>query len=123
MTTILLIIISAFFLASANSVRVSYRKSIFNKWFPSKRKFFDESISWKNKFKKGDRNKGDKFLLSSTFLSFLTDFYNLAKFIAIVSLITSIFFYKPMYGILDIIIIYLIFSISYELFRKIIVSK
>lgn len=122
MITLLLIVVAGFFAASMNSVRVHYRKSVFSKWFPSKRNFFDESVSWKNKFKRGDRNKGAKFLFSTTFLSFLTDFYNLAKFITIVSLITSTIFYVPFFGLWDVAIFYLTFALAYEGFKKFLVG-
>ena len=122
MITLLLIIVAGFFAASMNSVRVHYRKSVFSKWFPSKRNFFDEGVSWKNKFKRGDRNKGAKFLFSTTFLSFLTDFYNLAKLITIVSLITSAIFYVPIFGIWDVVIFYLTFALAYEGFKKFLVG-
>lgn len=120
--TTILIIIAGYFAASMNSVRVHYRKSLYSKWFPNKRSFFDESISWKNKFKRGDRNKGPRFLFSTTFLSFLTDFYNLSKFLVIVSLILGIQFYTPMFGIYDVIINYIIFALSYEGFKKFLVG-
>lgn len=122
MITIVLIIIASFFAASMTSVRVHYRKSLFSKWFPTRRNFFDESVSWKNKFKRGDRNKGAKFWFSTTFLSFLTDFYNLSKLLMILCLITSMSFYSPLYGMWDILINYAIFALSYEGFKKFLVG-
>jgi hypothetical protein len=122
MITLLLVLIAGFFAASMHSVRVHYRKSLYNKWFPTKRNFFDEGTSWKNKFKKGDRNKGNRFLFSTTFLSFLTDFYNLSKFLMILSLVVGMSFYTPTYGFLDIVINYVVFALSYEGFKKFLVS-
>lgn len=118
----ILILLAGFFAASMHSVRVHYRKSLYSKWFPTKRNFFDESISWKNKFKRGDRNKGPKFLFSTTFLSFVTDFYNLSNFLMILSLIVGISFYTPMFGFYDILTNYLVFTISYEGFKKFLVG-
>jgi hypothetical protein len=122
MITLLLVLVAGFFAASMHSVRVHYRKSLYNKWFSTKRNFFDEGISWKNKFKKGDRNKGSRFLFSTTFLSFTTDFYNLSNFLMILSLIVGMSFYTPIYGFWDIAINYLVFALSYEGFKKFLVS-
>ena len=122
MISILLLVVAGFFAASMHSVRVHYRKSLFSKWFPTKRNFFDESVSWKNKYKRGDRNKGSKFPFATSFLSFVTDFYNLSKFIMVVSLITSITFYVPLFGYWDILINYAFFAVSYEGFKKFLVG-
>lgn len=122
MITIVLIIIASFFAASMNSVRVHYRKSLYSKWFPNKKNFFDEGVSWKNKFKRGDRNKGARFLFSTTFLCFLTDFYNFSKFMMVLSLILAGFFYTSTYGPLDIIIGYFVYALGYEGFKKFLVG-
>lgn len=122
MITIVLLIIASFFAASMTSVRVHYRKSLYSKWFPNKRNFFDESVSWKNKFKRGDRNKGAKFLFSTTFLSFTTDFYNLSRLLMLLSIMTAMCFYTPMFGLWDALISYLIFSLGYEGFKKFLVG-
>lgn len=122
MITIALLIIASFFAASMTSVRVHYRKSLYSKWFPNKRNFFDESVSWKNKFKRGDRNKGAKFLFSTTFLSFLTDFYNLSRLLMLLSIMVAMCFYTPMFGLWDALISYGIFSLGYEGFKKFLVG-
>lgn len=45
------------------------------------RKYFDPRISWKNKYKDCNPNKGERFFGSTTFLVWLTDFWHLLKFI------------------------------------------
>ena len=42
--------------------------------------FFNPAISWKNKYMNGDPAQGEKFLFSTTWLSWTTDFWHMAKF-------------------------------------------
>lgn len=42
--------------------------------------FFDPAISWTNKYKNCDPTQGEAFLFASTWLSWITDAWHMAKF-------------------------------------------
>lgn len=80
-------------------------------------KWFNPSISWKNKWKDGDSKKGERFLGSSTVFVFLTDAWHFFKTLMLLLIAVSIIFYKPMINsYIDIIIIYGTFTVTFELF-------
>ena len=59
-------------------VAYNYDTSVFRN---CNRKYFDPSVSWKNKYKNGNPNCGERFFGSTTFLVWLTDFWHLMKFV------------------------------------------
>ncbi len=62
-----------------------YNKSIFKSF---KSLFFAED-SWRNKYKNGDKNQGEKFLGSTTIFVMFTDVWHLAGFFYSVGLIVA----------------------------------
>jgi hypothetical protein len=64
-----------------------YSTSIFIKWNP---KFWNPDISWKNKYRKGVKDLGPAFFLSTGLLVAFTDGWHLFKSIMIVLLGISI---------------------------------
>ena len=95
-------------------------------------KFSNES-SWRNKWKNGDPEQGEKFFGSSTFLVWFTDLFHYAKIAIMLScLMLAIILYRiynPFYyrwikkkvliGITDFIVFFLVFSCSFELLWRI----
>jgi hypothetical protein len=71
-------------------------------------------MSWRNKWQWGDKANGEKFFLSSTMLSFLTDGWHLAKALMLLFLSLAIVFYKPMLGYFDICIFCMTWGIVFE---------
>lgn len=123
MITLILIFISGLLNASMNSVRIYYKKSIFNKLFPKNRQFFDESVSWRNQFKKDTRNRVPRFIFSNTYLSFVTDFYSLCRFFMVLCFIIGIINYTQIVNpIADVILLYLVYSIANEQGKKFMVK-
>lgn len=98
-----------------------YDVSIFGNY--SNQLFWDWKISWRNKWKNGDILQGEKFLFSSTIFVFLTDAWHLFKFLMLLFLILSIYFYVPIIGIFDIPLFFIIWGITFELFYNFVFFK
>ena len=64
--------------AAMDTVSHHYAGSVFESFGYDQ--FFDPSISWLNKYKDCDPSKGEAFLFASTWLSWTTDFWHMAKF-------------------------------------------
>ena len=52
--------------------------------------FWDNSLSWRNKYRNGDPSQGAKFPLSTTSLAWLTDGYHLSRMIRNSTIIAAI---------------------------------
>lgn len=99
-----------------------YDVSIFRNF--SNQLFYDWRISWRNKWKDGDKSKGEKFLFASTIFVFLTDAWHLYKALMLMFLILSIYFYVPIFGILDIPLFFISWGITFELFyNKVLINE
>ena len=121
MWSIILLMLSGFFNSIMDVIRYRWNKSIFN---GINDKWMNPSISWKNKWKNGDINQGEKFFGSSTFLVFLTDFWHFAKSLMILFYVLSVVMYKPIFNwYIDSIILYLSFTITFEIFFSKILIK
>jgi hypothetical protein len=94
-----------------------YDVSIFRNF--SNQSFYDWRISWRNKWKDGDKSKGEKFLFASSIFVFLTDAWHLYKALMLLFLILSIYFYVPIFGILDIPLFFISWGITFELLYNI----
>lgn len=85
--------------------------------------WFNPAVSWRNKWKNGDPLQGERFLGSSTFLVWLTDAWHFLKMIMIVSICLSVIAYVPLFNwYVDLILLLLAFTLSFELFYGIIFS-
>ena len=94
-----------------------YDVSIFGNF--SNQLFWDWRISWRNKWKLGDKSNGEKYLFSSSIFVFLTDGWHLFKALMLMFLILSIYFYVPIFGILDIPLFFISWGITFELLYNI----
>jgi hypothetical protein len=117
MITIILFILAGFFNSIMDIIRYRWKKSYFSNITNKKLLLFcDPSISWRNKYKNGDPNKGEKFFGSTTFLVFFTDLWHLAKALMLISICLGVVFYVVMFGFwIDFLILLLSFTITFEL--------
>jgi hypothetical protein len=93
-----------------------YYLSIFNK-----SKFFNPNVSWRNKWKNGNPEYGERFLFSSTIFVFLTDGWHLVKWFMIKFILLSVIFHKGQDSLLNylmevpfLFMYYVGFWLSYE---------
>lgn len=74
--------------AIMDKLQFHYSLSVFSRFNPL---FWNPDISWKNKWKNGDKLQGEKFWLSSTLFVFTTDAWHLFKFFRNLFLFSGIF--------------------------------
>jgi hypothetical protein len=84
-----LILASGFSEGAMDTLQFHFDRSVFSKMNIL---FWNPTISWKNKYKEGDPNKGEKFLFSTTFLVSLTDGWHCMKLIRNITLFISLSF-------------------------------
>jgi hypothetical protein len=120
MISVLLIIIAAIANAICDKLQFHFSTSI----FPSNT-FWNPQVSWKNKWKNGDKSQGEKFFGSSTFLVFTTDAWHLFKMFMLVCISLAIVFYSPItkYKLLDALILHTLWGIIFELVFKHVLTK
>ena len=82
-----------------DKLQFHYDKSIFKNF--KNQQFWDGRISWKNKWKNGDKEQGEKFPGSSTFFVFTTDAWHLFQSIFLNSLFIGLFFIGGNYDYLN----------------------
>ena len=121
MITILLLVIAGICNSIMDVLENKFNTSIFSNY--KNQNWINPVLSWKNKWKNGDPDKGEKFLFSSTALVCLTDLWHLSKFIMLMCLSLSIIFYQELFGIYDFIIFYCVFTIVYQIFLSFILIK
>lgn len=122
MISIILMIFGGIFNACMDVLKHRYPISIFSNW--KNQKWIDPSLSWPNKWKNGDPDQGEKFIGSSTFLVWLTDFWHFSKFMMLLCIMFAIVFYNSLVNWwVDIIILYCLFTITFELFFSKILIK
>lgn len=118
---VFLVILSALFDGLADSCisESEYERGLLS-YLGFNKNYFVRELSWKNKWKDGDKEKGERFFGSSTFLVWLTDGWHLLKFLrnrsiqlCISILITAHYSYNIWFVFVCIGILY---GISFELF-------
>jgi hypothetical protein len=103
---------------------------------PFKGDYFNKQKSWKFKWKIKDgelipATKGDnwwyfgiikprykeKFIFSSTLLVYTTDFWHLAQFVFLKTLIIGVYYYQPItnYQIIDLVVVFTCVLVPFEL--------
>lgn len=127
MISIVFLMLAGIANAVMDTLQFRYSISVFNS--PMWREWADPRISWKNKWKDGKKEKGERFLLSSTVFVWTTDLWHFAQSIMISSFVLAAICYSPVFGLggwWDILIDFLLFktafSISFELFWRKILS-
>ncbi len=120
--SVIFIILAAFCNAVMDVLSTRYYISIFS--IPKNRQFWDWNMSWRNKWQWGEKANGERFLFSSTMLSFLTDGWHLAKAIMLMFISFAIIFYKPMLGVLDVFIFSIAWGLTFEFcYNKLLIKK
>lgn len=60
--------------------------------------WWNEDLSWNNKWKNGDKKQGEAFIGSSTVFVFLTSGWHLLQFVFLNLIISALVLYKPIVG-------------------------
>lgn len=79
----------------------------------------DKANTWKNKWKNGYKDQGEKFPGSSTVFVAFTDFWHLMQLIFLNFLMAAIILYKPMVNpLVDFIILSVCLKVTFELIYR-----
>lgn len=98
-----------------------FRNNRFNQYF------FDNRISWRNKYKNRDEHQGSKFIGSTTIFVMFTDAFHLFKFIRKICIFISValisYFQKDILFLVLMLFIYwifygLVFTVFFEHFKS-----
>lgn len=123
--TLIFIFIAGISKAVMDTLLFHFNKSIFSN---KNEKWWNPTVSWKNKYKDNDPNKGAKFFGSTTFLVFLTDAWHFFQMLFLTSIFLGLVFYTPTLivsyaWIIDFVIYRIVFGFSFNLFYKHILNK
>lgn len=115
MISLIFLIFAAICSSIMDVVSFRYDLSVFRNL---NKEFWNPSYSWRNKWKNGDPNQGEKFFGSSTFLVLFTDSWHLFKSLMILFVALAITSYTEItkYLILDIFIYRIAFGLIFEIF-------
>jgi hypothetical protein len=120
---ILLFMSGAFFNSIMDVLQFRYEKSIFKN--NVNQQFFNPKISWRNKWKDGDPEKGEAYPGSSTVFVLFTDAWHLAQFFMFTCFEAAVIFllyklYRFKWYILALIFLGMkvVFGMTFELFFK-----
>jgi hypothetical protein len=120
---ILLFMSGAFFNSIMDVLQFRYEKSIFKN--NVNQQFFNPKISWRNKWKDGDPEKGEAYPGSSTVFVLFTDAWHLAQFLMFTCFEVAVIFllyklYRFNWYILTLIFLGMkvLFGMTFELFFK-----
>lgn len=85
--------------------------------------WWNKNYSWRNKWKNGDPEQGEKFFGSSTFLVWLTDGWHFFQMLFLNSLFLGLMLYEPIIGFwIDLLFVStgfkIVFELSYRLIKK-----
>lgn len=119
MLTLIFVFLAAICNAIMDVITYRFNSSIFSK-FVQLKWYIDPSVSWRNKYKNGDPNQGPIFPFSTSILCAITDLWHLTKSIMLVLLYVGITYYVPIINpVLDVILYYIVFGVTFELFWSI----
>jgi len=88
--SLVMILCASGFNAAMDTLSFRYRESVFAALPARYRSWFDPGTSYQNKWRDGDRTKGERFPLSSTSLVAVTDAWHFFKFLAILCLFAAV---------------------------------
>ena len=118
MISIIFIVLAGICKAIKDTLNFHFETSVFK----NLGKFWCPAISWKNKYK--DDLITPKFFGATTIFVWITDGWHLFDFLqTIFSIVAIVVYSKIVFCIVDIFILYCIFSICFELFYRIFVMK
>lgn len=114
---LILLVIAGISNAVMDVLRFRYNKSIFLNF--RNQNWWNPTISWRNKWKDGDPEKGEKFWGSSRWFVRFTDAWHFFQGLMFTCFFLSIIFYIPTFNmVIDFIIMYVIFTTTFEIFFK-----
>jgi hypothetical protein len=121
--SLILIFLAGVCNAVMDVLRFRFSSSVFR--FCDNQKWVNPLYSHRNKWKDGNIDNGEAFLGSSTIFVFVTDFWHFSKFLMLLFMMGSVVFYVPLINWwVDLILIYSIFTIIFELFySRILIRK
>lgn len=110
-----------------DKISFHYNRSVFTK-LPSKyQNYTNPDISWRNKWKNGNPDEGERFFGSSTIFVMFTDFWHLLDFMQIVLLVlisyANLDYPILGYGIFNIITYLIVILVTFELFFSYFLEK
>ena len=122
MISFLLIALASFCNAIMDVVSFHYDESVFSRF---NRKFWDASISWKNKYVDWDKgNKERKKIFGIRLAPAFTDSWHFFKSLMIVLIVLSVVLYKPLFGeVIDFVVMGLIWNFVFLFFYEVVFKK
>lgn len=114
---LILLIIAGISNAIMDVLRFRYNKSIFLNF--RNQNWWNPNISWRNKWKDGNPENGEKFWGSSRWFVRFTDAWHFFQGLMFTCFFLSIIIYIPLFNVvIDFIIIYVTFTTTFEIFFK-----
>lgn len=126
MYSIIFIVLASICKAIKDTLNFHYENSVFRNCNAN---YFNPAISWQNKYKTPQsywetKNRKPKFFGSTTFLVFLTDAWHLCDFLQTIFCIVAIVVYSNIvFCVVDVFILYCIFSVCFELIYRLLYVK
>lgn len=111
---ILLIALAGVSNSFMDTLQFHYGNSIFADENQYTQEFWNPDVSWKNKWKNGNREQGEKFLGSSTLFVFTTDAWHLAQFFMLKFFFLAVLFFRKPEKWWEYIILFFIFQIAFS---------
>ena len=121
MVSLILIILYAICRSAIDTLLFHFYTSIFNNY---NHRWWDPSISWRNKYISGDPSKGLKYKFPISFFIFFTDAFHLFNSLSLCLVFTAVVLYNPLTHIyLDVVIYGVGYNVIFELFFSKIFTK
>tara|TARA_R100000700_G_C3136439_1_gene119737 strand:+ start:186 stop:578 length:393 start_codon:yes stop_codon:yes gene_type:complete len=123
MISLVLVMLAGFCNAVMDIIQFKYNQSIFAK-YPSLDQWANPMRSWRNKWKDGNPQLGERFPFSSTVFVWVTDLWHFAQSFMITFFVLAAIFYSPIISfdnyIIEVVVSLAIlkvgFSITFEIF-------
>lgn len=116
MVSLILIAVAAILNGVMDVLANHFKESIFSRfrWY-----WWNPTMSWENKWRRGRKENGERFPGSSTVFVWLTDAWHLFKGLMLISVMAAIIFYKPVFGMYDFFLLFIVWGAFFEITLKI----
>lgn len=119
---IVLIIIAGISNAIMDTLQFRYSRSIFKNF--KNQKWWNPSLSWRNKWKNGDYKQGEKYWGSSRWFVRFTDAWHFFQGLMFSCFFLTVILYNKIFSpIIDFFIIYTLFTTFFEIFFRFLSTK
>jgi hypothetical protein len=119
---LLFLFIAAINKAIMDKLVFHYEKSIFSKF--KNENWWDKTKSYKNKWKNGNQEDGERFWGSSRWFVSFTDAWHLHQKVFLTFIFLSVVFYEKQFGyFIDFCLFYMFFTATFEIFFGYIFNK